>query len=92
MGAAGLVMAIVGGAAVPPLTGVLSDALSLRVAYAVVPTLCFAVVSAFAWRHARGAFDERGEASSLIRQRGDKPVPPVVPPQRELKDVLPLKS
>lgn len=66
VGAAGLVMAIVGGAAVPPIAGLLSDALSLRAAYALAPSVCFAAVSLFLLQHARGAYGA-GEAQPLIK-------------------------
>ena len=40
-GSAGLVMAVVGGAAVTPLTAAVADGVSLRAAFATVPTACF---------------------------------------------------
>jgi FHS family L-fucose permease-like MFS transporter len=45
-GSSFLVMAIVGGAVIPPLMGLVSDASSINVAM-WVPTICFAVVCAF---------------------------------------------
>ena len=41
VGSAGLVMAVVGGAAVTPLTAAVADGVSLRAAFATVPTACF---------------------------------------------------
>jgi FHS family L-fucose permease-like MFS transporter len=41
-------MAIVGGAIVPPLMGLASDASSINLAM-LIPALCFAVVVLFAW-------------------------------------------
>jgi len=46
-GAAGLVMAILGGALVPPLQGAVADATNHAVAYAVT-AICFAVVAGYA--------------------------------------------
>jgi FHS family L-fucose permease-like MFS transporter len=51
-GSSFLVMAIVGGAVVPPLMGLVSDARSINTAM-FVPALCFAVVSLFAWKSRR---------------------------------------
>ena len=45
-GSSFLVMAIVGGAVVPPVMGLVSDASSINIAM-LVPALCFAVVCAF---------------------------------------------
>jgi FHS family L-fucose permease-like MFS transporter len=39
-------MAIVGGAALPPLQGLLSDAVSIHVAF-IIPLVCFVVTSAY---------------------------------------------
>ena len=36
-----MVMAVVGGAAVTPLTAAVADGVSLRAAFATVPTACF---------------------------------------------------
>ncbi|HET9473210.1 MAG TPA: L-fucose:H+ symporter permease [Steroidobacteraceae bacterium] len=47
-GASFLVMAIVGGAIIPPLMGLASDASNINLAM-LIPALCFAVVSLFAW-------------------------------------------
>jgi len=47
LGAAGLVMAIVGGAIMPVIQGALLDATSAAISF-IVPALCFAVVAAFA--------------------------------------------
>jgi FHS family L-fucose permease-like MFS transporter len=47
-GSSFLVMAIVGGAIVPPLMGLVSDASDINMAF-LVPALCFAVVFLFAW-------------------------------------------
>jgi len=48
-GSSFLVMAIVGGAIVPPLMGLVSDASSINVAF-FVPAVCFAVVAAFGFK------------------------------------------
>jgi FHS family L-fucose permease-like MFS transporter len=45
-GSSFLVMAIVGGALIPPLMGLISDASSINIAM-FVPAVCFAVVAAF---------------------------------------------
>jgi len=42
-------MAIVGGAIIPPLMGLVSDASSINVAF-FVPAVCFAVVAAFGFK------------------------------------------
>jgi FHS family L-fucose permease-like MFS transporter len=47
-GSSFLVMAIVGGAVIPPLMGLVSDASSINTAM-LIPALCFAVVCTFAW-------------------------------------------
>lgn len=47
-GSSFLVMAIVGGAVVPPIMGLVSDASSINMAM-LVPAICFAVVFLFAW-------------------------------------------
>jgi len=47
-GASFLVMAIIGGAAAPPVMGLISGYSSMQYAMAV-PSLCFAVILAFAW-------------------------------------------
>ena len=47
-----LVMAIVGGAVIPPLMGLISDASSITIAM-LVPAICFAVVMLFAWKSRR---------------------------------------
>lgn len=47
-GSSFLVMAIVGGAVVPPLMGLLSDASSINIAM-LIPAACFAVVMLFGW-------------------------------------------
>ena len=51
-GSSFLVMAIVGGAVVPPLMGLVSDASSINTAM-LIPAVCFAVVSVFAWASRR---------------------------------------
>ena len=51
-GASFLVMAIVGGAVVPPLMGLVSDASSINTAM-FVPALCFAMVAFFGWKSRR---------------------------------------
>jgi FHS family L-fucose permease-like MFS transporter len=48
-GSSFLVMAIVGGAVIPPLMGLVSDASSINVAF-LVPAACFAVVAAFGFK------------------------------------------
>ncbi|MGO3807203.1 MAG: hypothetical protein ACTJHT_12935, partial [Sphingobacterium sp.] len=46
-----IIMSIVGGAAIPPLLGLLSDSIgSFQLAYYVV-FVCFAVVALFAWNN-----------------------------------------
>jgi FHS family L-fucose permease-like MFS transporter len=47
-GSSFLVMAIIGGAAAPPVMGVISGFSSMQYAM-LVPSLCFAVILAFAW-------------------------------------------
>jgi len=51
-GSSFLVMAIVGGAVIPPLMGLLSDASNINVAM-LIPAACFAVVGWFAWSSRR---------------------------------------
>jgi FHS family L-fucose permease-like MFS transporter len=51
-GSSFLVMAIVGGAVIPPLMGLLSDARDINTAM-LIPASCFAVVMAFAWMSRR---------------------------------------
>ena len=51
-GSSFLVMAIVGGAVIPPLMGLVSDASTINTAM-LVPALCFAVVLLFAWKSRR---------------------------------------
>jgi len=58
-GAAGLVMAIVGGAIVPLVQGALLDATSPAVSF-LVPAVCFAVVGSYA------LFDLKAERTSLV--------------------------
>ena len=53
-GSSFLVMAIVGGAIVPPLMGLVSDRSSINTAM-LVPALCFALVAFFAWASRRPA-------------------------------------
>jgi FHS family L-fucose permease-like MFS transporter len=53
-GSSFLVMAIVGGAVVPPLMGLVSDASSINTAM-FVPAACFAVVMMFGWKSRREA-------------------------------------
>lgn len=47
LGASGLIMAILGGAVLTPLQGLLSDATSIYTSY-IIPTLCFVVVTLYA--------------------------------------------
>lgn len=47
IGASGLIMAILGGALITPLQGMLSDATSIYLSY-LIPMICFAVVTAYA--------------------------------------------
>lgn len=47
LGASGLIMAILGGAVLTPLQGLLSDATSIYTSY-TIPTLCFVVVTLYA--------------------------------------------
>jgi len=51
-GSSFLVMAIVGGAVVPPLMGLASDASSINTAM-LIPALCFVVVFLFGWKSRR---------------------------------------
>jgi FHS family L-fucose permease-like MFS transporter len=51
-GSSFLVMAIVGGAVIPPIMGLVSDASSINLAM-LVPALCFAVVFLFGWASRR---------------------------------------
>jgi len=51
-GSSFLVMAIVGGAVVPPLMGLASDASSINMAM-LIPALCFVVVFLFGWKSRR---------------------------------------
>ena len=53
-GSSFLVMAIVGGAVIPPLMGLVSDASSINTAM-LIPAACFAVVVVFAWKSRREA-------------------------------------
>lgn len=46
IGGSGLIMAIIGGATLPPLQGLVSDASSLHLAYSI-PLVCFVVVAAY---------------------------------------------
>src|ERR1700722_4162896 len=59
-GAAGLVMAIVGGAIMPLIQGRLLDATSPAISF-VVPAVCFAVVTSFAVFDLRAAPHTAGE-------------------------------
>lgn len=52
IGASGLIMAILGGAVLTPLQGILSDAAGINISY-LVPLVCFAVVLAYAMTAAR---------------------------------------
>jgi MFS transporter, FHS family, L-fucose permease len=70
-GAAGLVMAIVGGAIMPLVQGSLVDATSAAFSF-IVPAGCFAVVGLYA------LYDLRSEPSVI----GGEPVPEVAPPTR----------
>ena len=51
-GSSFLVMAIVGGAVIPPVMGLVSDASNINTAM-LIPALCFAVVFLFAWKSRR---------------------------------------
>jgi FHS family L-fucose permease-like MFS transporter len=62
-GSSFLVMAIVGGAVIPPLMGLVSDASSINVAM-LVPAFCFAVVLLFAWLARRDAVPAAAAASA----------------------------
>jgi FHS family L-fucose permease-like MFS transporter len=48
IGASGLIMAILGGAVITPLQGIISDAAGIHVSY-LVPIVCLFVVLAYAW-------------------------------------------
>lgn len=47
LGASGLIMAILGGALITPLQGLISDSTTIYISY-IVPAVCFVVVTAFA--------------------------------------------
>ena len=47
LGASGLIMAILGGALITPLQGLISDSSTIYISY-IVPAICFVVVTAFA--------------------------------------------
>ena len=47
LGASGLIMAILGGALITPLQGLISDSTTIYISY-IVPAICFMVVTAFA--------------------------------------------
>jgi FHS family L-fucose permease-like MFS transporter len=49
LGSSFIIMAIVGGALIPPVMGLIADRVSLQTAV-LVPALCFLVVSWFGWR------------------------------------------
>jgi FHS family L-fucose permease-like MFS transporter len=51
-GSSFLVMAIVGGAVIPPLMGLVSDASTINLAM-LIPAACFAVVLLFGWKTRR---------------------------------------
>ena len=73
LGAAGLVMAIVGGAIMPVVQGALLDATSAAISF-IVPALCFAVVAAFAIYDLRAkeqppGRDSKGRCSMSVRGR-----------------------
>jgi MFS transporter, FHS family, L-fucose permease len=51
-GSSFLVMAIVGGAVIPPVMGLVSDASTINIAM-LIPALCFAAVFFFAWKSRR---------------------------------------
>ena len=52
-------MAIVGGAVIPPVMGLVSDASTINLAM-LMPALCFAVVFLFAWVSRRDVVAGRG--------------------------------
>lgn len=48
IGASGLIMAILGGAVITPLQGVISDAAGIHISY-LVPLVCLVIVLSYAW-------------------------------------------
>ena len=62
-GSSFLVMAIVGGAVVPPLMGLVSDASTINLAM-LIPAICFAVVYLFAWVSRRDAVPATAAAAA----------------------------
>ena len=66
VGSAGLVMAVVGGAAITPITAAVADGASLRLAFATVPTCCFGLVALFAASRGACSPSRRGEAQLLM--------------------------
>lgn len=67
IGASLLVMAIIGGAVITPIMGLVSDlAGSIRLALSV-PALCFVGIGGFAAEHARGRFGVRPSAGGTSR-------------------------
>ncbi len=55
IGASGLIMAILGGAVITPLQGLISDAAGINMSY-IVPVICFAVVLVYARALETGKF------------------------------------
>lgn len=53
IGAAGLVMAILGGSVLPPIQAAIIDAGAVNVSF-LLPLLCFAVVAHYGWRASKG--------------------------------------
>ena len=55
IGASGLIMAILGGAVITPVQGLISDAAGIHISY-LVPVVCLVIVLAYAWAVETGKF------------------------------------
>jgi FHS family L-fucose permease-like MFS transporter len=55
IGASGLIMAILGGAVITPVQGLISDAAGIHISY-LVPVFCLVIVLAYAWAVETGKF------------------------------------
>jgi FHS family L-fucose permease-like MFS transporter len=61
IGASGLIMAILGGAVITPVQGLISDAAGIHISY-LVPLVCLVIVLAYAWAVETGKFNEAVKA------------------------------
>jgi len=61
IGASGLIMAILGGAVITPVQGLISDAAGIHISY-IVPLVCLVIVLAYAWAVETGKFNEAAKA------------------------------